>query len=140
MSKQDIKAVLDTAGAALNRGDIDGVIACFTDDAVLMVHEGQPVKGKADIRTTLELIAAYFNHTLQVSQTDLKVLVESNMALATTLTTVNATMADGSPHSEQRLSTYIFKLQKEGPNTGKWLCSIDNSYGTPLPCQPELPW
>ena len=136
MSNQDIKDVLITAGEAANRGDIDGVLACFTDDAVLMVQEGEPVKGKTDIRTTLELIAAYFNHTLQVSQSDLQVLVEGDIALATALTTVEATMADGCHHCEQRLSTYIFKRQDDG----KWLCSIDNSYGTPLPCQPKLEW
>ena len=136
MSEQGIKAVLDRAGAAVNRGDIDGVLECFTDDAVLVIHEDQLVKGKSEIRTTLELIDAYFSHTLHISQSDVRVLAEGDTALVTALTTLRAHMADGYAHCEQRTSTYIFKRQKDG----NWLCSIDNSYGTSLPCLSKLSW
>jgi hypothetical protein len=51
--------------AASDRKDVDAVVACFTDDA-LVIDEDQEWRGHAGIRRWRETVAAAFEYTVEV--------------------------------------------------------------------------
>jgi hypothetical protein len=51
--------------AMFDRNDLDAVVACFTDDAVVL-DQGDKVVGHADIRQWLEKVATAYERTVEV--------------------------------------------------------------------------
>jgi ketosteroid isomerase-like protein len=51
--------------AASDRGDLDAVVACFTDDAVVL-DEDQEWRGQAGIRQWREKVANAYEYTVEV--------------------------------------------------------------------------
>jgi hypothetical protein len=51
--------------AMFDRNDLDAVVACFTDDAVVL-DQGDNVVGHADIRQWLEKVATAYERTVEV--------------------------------------------------------------------------
>ena len=53
---------------AFDRGDLDAVVACFTDDAVVF-DQGEESRGHRAIRDWLENTATAYEHTVEVRGT-----------------------------------------------------------------------
>jgi SnoaL-like domain len=50
---------------AFDRGDLDAVVSCFAEDAVV-VDEGAEWRGRRAIRNWLETVATRYEHTVEV--------------------------------------------------------------------------
>lgn len=112
---------IEKADQAIVKEDFDALLEIYTDNAVLVVEPGRNAIGKDAIRKAFEKIAIYFKNGLQVKQNGMEVLESGNTALVLANTVISG---PGFPNTERK-ATYVFnKLQN-----GKWLCSIDNSYG-----------
>lgn len=127
MSSHPLKQLIEAADRAITAEDFDTVMDFYTDDAVLVVKPGLFATGKEQIRRAFAAIAAHFNHRLTVRQGEMIVLENGDTALVV-MESVLDTVEAGAPTTIVRRATYAFRKDA----TGKWLCAIDNSYGTDL--------
>lgn len=123
----DVEAQIHAADDAINREDFDALMRFYAPGATLVVTPGREVSGHDALRQAFVRIAEHFNHSLRVSQEEVVVVEGADAALALARTRVRATMKSGEAVDDVRRATYVFKRVD-----GKWLCAVDNSYGTSL--------
>jgi uncharacterized protein (TIGR02246 family) len=123
-----LKILIEAADRAITAENFDAVAEFYADDATLVVRPGLAVSGKPAIRRAFEAIAAHFNHSLKVGQGDMVVLEGADTALVLMESTLDAVDKTGADISIVRRSTFVFRRREDG----RWLCVIDNSYGTDL--------
>jgi len=121
MDRHPIELQIEKADQAIVAEDFDTLLDIYTDDAVLVVESGRNARGKESIRKAFEAIAVYFNNGLQVKQNGMEILEAGNTALVLANTEISA---PNLPVTERK-ATYVFNKTADG----RWLCSIDNSYG-----------
>ena len=121
MDRHPIEIQIEKADQAIVAEDFDALLDIYTDDAVLVVEPGRNAKGKESIRKAFEAIAIYFKNGMQVKQNGMQILESGNTALVLANTVISA---PNLPVTERK-ATYVFNKTPDG----KWLCSIDNSYG-----------
>ena len=97
----------------------------YTDDAVLVVKPGLEAKGKQAIKEAFIKIAAYFNNSVVPTQGKMMMLEAGDTVLVLSQTLLDADNNNSSEFSMDRRATYVYRNVNE-----KWLCAIDNSYGT----------
>ena len=127
MLTETIRALIAQADQAIREERFDDLMEFYTDDAVLVVRPGLEVHGKAAIRSAFVKIAAYFNNSVVPSQGKMIIINAGDTALVLSQTFVDAENKKDSEYPSERRATYIYRLVN-----GKWLCAIDNSYGTML--------
>ena len=125
MSDHKVLELIRKADQAITAEDFDTLMDFYAEDAALVVQPGQIARGKPHIRQAFVAIAKHFNNSLIVKQGDAQVIEGAGTAIA-----IMETFLFVGDESEpiKRRATYVF--QKD--NTGDWLCTIDNSYGTDL--------
>ena len=125
MTKHELEAVIAAADRAITDEDFDGLMAFYADDATLVVRPGMLATGKPQIRKAFEAIAAHFAHQLKVRQGRTQVIEGGDTALV-----IMETILDlpGEDAPVARRATYVFRKTGDG----RWLCVVDNSYGTTL--------
>lgn len=122
-----IKDLIATCDAAIKAEDFDTLIKYYTDDAILVVKPDMIARGREQIRTAFIAIAKYFNNSIVPTQGEMVILEAGDTALVLSQTFLSAEK-DNSEYSMDRRATYVFRKQPDG----RWLCAIDNSYGTAL--------
>lgn len=123
---QAITEAVRAADRAITREDFDALMDFYTDDAVLVIKPGELARGKPQIRQAFVRIAEHFAHRLLVRQGAMHVLDAGDTALVIMETQLEIGAADSLLHVTRR-ATYVFRRVGE-----RWLCCIDNSYGTDL--------
>jgi uncharacterized protein (TIGR02246 family) len=128
MASHPLQELIQSADRAIIAEDFDALMDFYTDDAVLVVKPGLNVLGKAQIRAAFVRIAEYVRHTMRVGQGRIEVLETGDTALVIMESTLDYVDPDGTAVHANRRATYVFRRGEDG----KWLCAIDNSYGTEL--------
>lgn len=128
MSDHELKRIIEAADRAITAEDFDALMDFYSEDATLVVRPGQNASGKAQIRKAFAAIAEHFNHRMSVTQGDMRVIEGGDTALVVMETVLNTVDAEGAETASIRRATYVFRRAP----AGKWLCVIDNSYGTAL--------
>ncbi|MBB3571596.1 nuclear transport factor 2 family protein [Rhizobium sp. BK491] len=128
MSRHDLQHVVEAADKAIMAEDFDSLMDFYDEQATLVIRPGLNASGKEQIRKAFLAIANHFNHSLRISQDQMVVIEGADMALVLAEAVLDAAGPDGVPISLARRATYVFRKNAEG----KWLCTIDNSYGTDL--------
>ena len=123
-----VKTLIEAADRAITAEDFDAVMEFYAEDATLVVKPGLNVSGKPAIRRAFEAIAAHFNHSLKVGQGEMVVLEGADAALVVMESKLHAVDEAGADVATVRRATYVFRKSEDG----RWLCAIDNSYGTDL--------
>ncbi|WP_296260106.1 MULTISPECIES: YybH family protein [unclassified Pseudomonas] len=124
---QTLKQTIESADRAITAQDYDALMQFYADDASLVVKPGLTVTGKASIRRAFIAIAEHFNNSMVVTQGNMQVIPGGDVALVIMETLLHATDQTGTETNITRRATYVFKEV-----AGKWLCVVDNSYGTAL--------
>ncbi|MDF2791667.1 MAG: hypothetical protein K0S80_4769 [Neobacillus sp.] len=127
MMEHELKELIKKCDLAIKNEDFDTLMNYYTDDAVLVVKPGMIAKGKDEIKKAFIAIAKYFNNSIVPTQGEMMILEAGDTALVLSHTFLEADKED-SEYSMDRKATYVFKKTPQG----KWLCAIDNSYGTQL--------
>jgi uncharacterized protein (TIGR02246 family) len=128
MSSHELKRVIEAADRAIMAEDFDALMDFYDEHATLVVRPGLNVSGKEQIRKAFVAIADYFNHSLTITQDKMKIIGGGNTALVIAEAVLNTAGIDGAATQLVRRATYVFGKTTDG----KWLCLIDNSYGTEL--------
>lgn len=124
---EEIKALISAADKAIKEERFDDLLEFYTDDAVLVVRPGLEVKGKEAIKNAFIQIAAYFNNSIEPTQGKMLMIEAGDTVLVLSQTLLDADNKDSSEYSMDRRATYVYRKIDS-----KWLCAIDNSYGTSL--------
>ncbi|WP_306601056.1 nuclear transport factor 2 family protein [Geothrix sp. 21YS21S-2] len=124
----ELEAIIHAADDAINREDLDAVMAFYAEDATLVVRPGLNATGKDQIRKAFTAIAEHFNHSLHVTQDKLVVIEGGATALVLGKAELRAKDPSGAQVLIAREATYVFT--RDG--SGAWRCAVDNSYGTGL--------
>lgn len=123
----EIKALIDAADKAIKEERFDDLMEFYTDDAVLVVKPGLEAKGKAAIKEAFIKIAAYFKNSVVPTQGKMMMIEAGDTMLVLSQTLLDADNKTTSEYSMDRRATYVYRKVND-----KWLCAIDNSYGTTL--------
>ncbi len=124
---EEIKKLIAAADKAIKEERFDDLKDFYTDDAVLVVKPGLVVKGKDAIKDAFIKIAAYFNNSIVPTQGNMLMIEAGDTVLVLSQTLLDADNEENSEYSMDRRATYVYRNIE-----GKWLCAIDNSYGTTL--------
>lgn len=127
MINKEIKALIDMADKAIKEERFDDLMEFYTDDAVLVVKPGLEAKGKEAIKNAFIKIAQYFKNSVVPTQGNMFMIEAGDTVLVLSQTLLDADNKETSEYSMDRRATYVYTNVD-----GKWLCAIDNSYGTTL--------
>ena len=125
---QQIKDSIEQADLAIKNEDFDALMDFYTDDAILVVKPGTIARGKEEIKKAFIAISKYFEHSIVPTQGKMIMLESGDTVLVMSQTLLDAQDKEASEYPMERRATYVYRRTPEG----KWLCSIDNSYGTSL--------
>jgi uncharacterized protein (TIGR02246 family) len=125
MSDHPLKQLIQAADQAITAEDFDSLMEFYADDATLVVKPGMNASGKEQIRKAFVAIAAHFKNQLKVRQGRMEIIEGGDTALV-----IMETFLDTGDQNEPivRRATYVFRKSE----TGRWLCAVDNSYGTSI--------
>jgi uncharacterized protein (TIGR02246 family) len=124
---QALKSTIEAADRAINAEDFDALMEFYAEDATLVVKPGLNATGKEQIRRAFAAIAEHFNHSIVVTQGQMQVVQGGDTALVVMETGLRTTDSAGVVTDAVRRATYVFRHTQE-----RWLCVVDNSYGTTL--------
>lgn len=124
---EKIKELIDAADKAIKEERFDDLMDFYTEDAVLVVKPGLEVQGKEAIKNAFIKIAEYFKNSIIPTQGKMLMIEAGDTVLVLSQTLLDADNKNQSEFSMERRATYVYRNVD-----GKWLCAIDNSYGTSL--------
>lgn len=124
---ETIKDLINQADKAIKEERFDDLMNFYTDDAVLVVRPGLEVQGKEKIKNAFIKIAEYFKNSIEPTQGKMLMIEAGDTVLVLSQTLLDAENKETSEYSMERRATYVYRKVD-----GKWLCAIDNSYGTAL--------
>ena len=124
---KEIKELIAAADKAIKEERFDDLKEFYTEDAVLVVKPGLEVKGKEAIKEAFIKIANYFNNSVVPTQGKMLMVEAGDTVLVLSQTLLDAENKESFEYSMDRRATYVYRKID-----GKWLCAIDNSYGTTL--------
>ncbi|UJD91896.1 SgcJ/EcaC family oxidoreductase (plasmid) [Rahnella aquatilis] len=128
MSTHPIRHVIEACDKAISVRDFDALMAYYAEDAALVIKPGMIARGKTDIRKAFVAISDYFQDQLVVEQGEMQVIEGADDALVIMETVLHFPDGQGGKVTTTRRATYVFRHEPDG----RWLCTIDNSYGTSL--------
>ena len=127
MVSETIRDLIRQADEAIREERFGDLMEFYTEDAVLVLRPGKEAHGKAEIKEAFIAIARYFNNSLVPTQGNMVMLEAGDTVLVLSQTFVEAEKKPDSEYPGERRATYVYRKVD-----GKWLCAIDNSYGTSL--------
>ncbi|MFY9994091.1 MAG: SgcJ/EcaC family oxidoreductase [Leclercia sp.] len=128
MNSHPIRQIIEACDRAISARDFDALMAYYADDAALVVKPGMIATGKEQIRKAFIAISDYFQDRLEVEQGEMQVIEGGGNALVIMETVLRFPDEQGAIVETTRRATYVFRLHGDG----RWLCTVDNSYGTSL--------
>lgn len=128
MHSHPLRQIIESCDRAITAKDYDALMENYSEDAALVVKPGTIVKGKDNIRKAFIAITDYFQGQLMVEQGDMQVIEGGGNALVIMETVLRFPDGHSGTVETTRRATYVFRQESDG----RWLCTIDNSYGTSL--------
>ena len=128
MSTHPIRQVIEACDKAITARDFDLLMTYYAEDAALVVKPGMVATGKDNIRKAFVAISDYFQGQLVVEQGEMQVIEGAGDALVIMETVLHYPDGEGVFVTTSRRATYVFRHDADG----RWVCTIDNSYGTDL--------
>lgn len=128
MHSHPLRQIIESCDRAITAKDYDALMENYSEDAALVVKPGMIVKGKDNIRKAFIAISDYFQGQLMVEQGEMLVIEGGDNALVIMETVLRFPDGHSGTVETTRRATYVFRQERDG----RWLCTIDNSYGTSL--------
>ncbi len=125
--EHELKAIIAACDQAIQEERFDDLMEYYTEEAILVIRPGKIAQGRAAIKKAFMAIAQYFKNNLTPTQGNMEILEAGDIALVLSQTLLDAPDKTDSDYSMERRATYVFHRVD-----GRWLCAVDNSYGTSL--------
>src|SRR5262245_10051535 len=110
---------------AINRADLDGAVALYERDAVLVAQPGQIARGATELKNAL---AGFIAMKATLRSEAQQVVEGPDVALYVGRWTLNGTDPTGRPIAMGGESADILRRQKNG----EWLIALDNPWGAQI--------
>lgn len=120
-----IQSTIDTNNAAVSARDIEGVLATYEPDAVLVGQPGMPVMGTSALREAFKQFLAL---DPKLAVTGQEIIQAGDTALHSYTWKMSGKAPDGTPIEQSGLSVVVLRKQSDG----RWLMVIDNPFGNHL--------
>jgi uncharacterized protein (TIGR02246 family) len=118
-----VAAAVDAVDEAYNRGDLDAVLDCYENNAVVVVDPGGKLaRGKVELRRAFEKIMPPNGSAKQLRT---RVIEADGIALFISHWTHSGTDPSGNTFAWQHTATTVFRKQADG----QWRALIDNPFG-----------
>lgn len=111
-------------GQALARGDLDGAMEMWAEDASIVNPAGEVVKGREAIGAVL---AALIDHGAEVGIEVTRIVEAGSVALGLGTLTLGVNGADGERFHQRSSSAVIYSRAADG----RWQLAIDAPWGLP---------
>ncbi|WP_455425316.1 SgcJ/EcaC family oxidoreductase [Dryocola sp. LX212] len=128
MHSHPVRQIVEACDRAITAKDYDSLMEHYAEDAALVVKPGMVANGKEAIRKAFIAIADYFQDQLSVEQGEMQIVEGGGNALVIMETRLRFPDGHGGTTETTRRATYVFRHEADG----RWLCTVDNSYGTSL--------
>lgn len=128
MHSHPLRQIIEACNTAISTKNYDALMAYYSEDAALVVKPGMIVKGKENIHKAFMAISDYFQDRLIVEQGEMQVIEGGGNALVIMETVLSFPDGQNGTLRTTRRATYVFRQESDD----RWLCTIDNSYGTSL--------
>lgn len=123
---EDIPGIADDLCASLaqlcNARDLDGLVALYEPDGVVVERTGELSRGLAAIRAHLQALLA-MNPTMTILGSTR--VVHGDLALSSSWWRCEATAPDGTPVQMECRGSELFRRQPDG----SWRIIVDNPWG-----------
>jgi uncharacterized protein (TIGR02246 family) len=120
-----IQSTIDANNAAVAAGDMDGILATYEPNAVLVGQPGMPAMGTPALREAFKQFLALNPKITIVSQ---DVIQAGDIALHSYTWKMSGKAPDGKPVEQSGFSVVVLRKQPDG----HWLMVIDNPFGDHL--------
>jgi uncharacterized protein (TIGR02246 family) len=125
MEHAQIQSTIDTNNAAVSARDIDGVLATYEPNAVLVGQPGMHAIGTQALRESFKQFLAL---EPKLAVTGQEVIQMGDIALHSYTWKMSGKAPDGTPVQQGGLSVVVLRKQSDG----RWLMVIDNPFGDHL--------
>ena len=125
MENEQINLVIDTKNAAVAAGDMDGILATFEPNGVLVGQPGIHAKGTPAL---CEAFSQFMAISPQISVIKHEVIEADDIALHSSTWKMTGKTPDGFPIEQSEFSVVVLRKQADG----QWLMVIDNPFGDHL--------
>jgi uncharacterized protein (TIGR02246 family) len=115
---------------AINRGDLEGALALYEPNAVLVGHPGQLSRGLTELRGAL---GGFIGLKPELRSEIQNVIEVGDIALYTGYWTLRGTEPSGQATTMGGVSSNILRHQRDG----RWLIAVDNPWGAKILDQQE---
>jgi uncharacterized protein (TIGR02246 family) len=122
MDHSQIQTVIETNNAAVAAGDLEGILATYESNAVLMGQPGMPAAGTSALREAFKQFL-FLNPKITVVSQDL--IQAGDIALHSYTWKMAGKTPDGNPIEQSGFSLVVLRKQPDG----HWLMVIDNPFG-----------
>ena len=122
VEEQKVMDAITNMTSAFHKKDIEGVMASYTSDALVVFEPQTPITDKKQLRQMFEQT---FMINPKFVYSGHEVFITGNYAMHLTPWTMTATAPDGSIISSSGLSVAILQKQVDG----RWLMIFDNPHG-----------
>lgn len=122
MTQQTPLETVHEVDEAFNRGDIEAVLDCYEDEAIMVVGPDKLAHGKDELRKTFkEILKLGFKAT----QLKTRTLQTVDVALFISQWHLEGRTQEGKEFAKEYIATTVFRRQPDG----QWKAVIDNSFG-----------
>ena len=111
------------ADEAFNRGDLDGMLAFYEEQATMLFEPGRPIRGKVALRGVLERLLAL---KPIAKHHETHVIEAGDIALWMSRWSISGIGPDGIPVSRSGCGSVVFR---KGTGGG-WRVAIENPWGS----------
>ena len=125
MEHAQIQSTIDTNNSAVSAGDMEGILATFEVNGVLVGQPGMPVMGTPALREAFKQFMAI---DPKITVTNHEVIQADDIALHSSTWKMSGKAPDGSPVEQNGFSVVVLRKQPDG----RWLMVIDNPFGDHL--------
>ena len=122
MDHSQIQTTIAINNAAVAAGDMEGILATYEPNAVLMGQTGMPAAGTAALREAFKQFL-FLNPKITIVSQDL--IQAGAIALHTYTWKMSGIAPDGNPVEQSGFSVVVLRKQADG----RWLMVIDNPFG-----------
>lgn len=128
MRSHPLRQVIEACDRAITARDFDTLMTWYAPDAALVIKPGMIARGHDAIRRAFIAISDHFQGQLRVEQGAMEVIEGAGDALVLMETVLYYPDGAGGTITVTRRATYVFRQEPDG----RWVCTVDNSYGTDL--------
>ncbi len=125
MEHDQIHSTIETNNSAVSAGDIEGILATFEPNGVLMGQPGMPAMGTPALTEAFKQFIAI---NPKITITNHEVIQANDIALHSSTWKMSGKTPDGTPVEQSGFSVVVLRKQPDG----RWLMVIDNPFGDRL--------